>query len=63
MTFVSAFHPKIEEKQVVSVFRGNVSFAANMTTLNSLLTEALSNFNEINFNVFVKGGERPVEHG
>ena len=31
VTFVLAFDPKIEEKQVVSVFKGNVSYAANMT--------------------------------
>ena len=56
VTFVSAFDPKIEEKQAVSVLRGNDSFAANMTALNSFLTEALSDFNEIDFNTFVKGG-------
>ena len=35
VTFVSAFNPKIAEKEMVSVFKGNVSFGANMTALNS----------------------------
>ena len=57
MTFVFAFDLKIEGKQVVSVFKGNVSFAANMSASNSSLPEALSDFDEIDFNALVKGGE------
>lgn len=54
---VSSFDPKIDEKQVVLVFKRNVSFAANMRALNSSLTQALSDFYEIDLNTLVKGGE------
>ena len=57
VTFVSANDPKIEEKQVVSVFKGNVSFSADMSALNTSLTASLSDFNYIDFNALVKGGE------
>ena len=66
VTFVSAFDPNIEEKQDVSVFKGNVSFSAGMSALNSSLTEALSDFDFIDFNTLVKGGGRnqlPGKHG
>ena len=56
VTFVSANDPGIEEKQVVSVFKGNVFFSANMSALNSCLTAALSDFDFIDFNALVKGG-------
>ena len=55
VTFVSAFEPNIEEKQFFSIFKGVVSFAANMSALNSL-TEALSDFDVMDFNTLVKGG-------
>ena len=54
---VSANDPNIEEKQVVSVFKGNVSFSADMSPLNTSLTAALSDFDYIDFNALVKGGE------
>ena len=57
VTFVSANDPGIEEKQVVSVFKGNVSFSADMSALNSSLTAGLSDFDYIDFNALVKGGE------
>ena len=57
VTFVLAFDPYIEEKQVVSIIKGNASFAGNMWALNSSLTEALSDFDKIDFNTLVKGGE------
>ena len=56
VNLVSAFDPNIEEKQVVPIFKGNVSFAANMSALNSSLTEALSDFDVIDFNAL--GGEK-----
>ena len=63
VTFVSTNDPGIEEKQVVSVFKGNVSFSADMSALNSSLTAALSDFDYIDFNALVKGGGRIKEHG
>ena len=57
VTFVSAFDPNIVEKQVVLIFKGNVFFAANMSAMNSSLTEALLDFNVIDFNALMKVGE------
>lgn len=55
VTIPSAFDPKIEEKQVLSVFKGNVSLAANMTAMNSSLTETLTDLDKIDLNSLVKG--------
>ena len=57
VTFISAFDPNIEEKQVVSIFKGNVSCAANRSALNSSLTEALSDFDVIDQCSRERGGE------
>ena len=61
VTLVSANDPGIEEKQVVSVFKGNVTFSADMSALNFSLTAALSDFYYIDFNALVKGGEELKE--
>ena len=58
VTFVSAFDPTIEEKQMVSIFKGNVTFAANMSALNSSLLDPWSDFDVIDFNALVKGSEK-----
>ncbi len=57
VTFVSAYSPKIEVQQVVSEFIMNTTFSGSISSINKSLTAALSDFDQIDFNALVRGGE------
>ena len=56
-TFVAATIPQVEVQQVVSVFPTNVSLLDDLGPINASLSAALSDFDKINFNALIKGGE------
>ena len=57
ITFISAVAPRVRVQQVVTLFSGNFSFSNDIEALNRSLSKALEDFDKIDYNAPLRGGE------